>query len=62
VIRALVALYEKTNSPARSNRIVELFESHPSLAHRVQAIADAAELPWEKVSEFLSRVEPVLND
>jgi len=39
--------------------MVELFESHPSLAHRVQAIADAAELPWEKVSEFLSRVEPV---
>jgi STE24 endopeptidase len=59
VIRALVALYEKTNSPATSRRMVELFESHPSLAHRVQAIAKVAELPSEKVSEFLSRVEPV---
>jgi Zn-dependent protease with chaperone function len=59
VIRALVALYEKTNSPATSNRMVEPFESHPSLAHRIQAIAKAAELPSEKVSEFLSSVQPV---
>ena len=58
MVRALVALYEKTNSAAKSSRIVELFDSHPSLAHRVQAIAKAAGLPSEDVSELLSR-EPV---
>ena len=59
VIRALVALYEKTNSSAKSSRLVEVFESHPTLEHRVQAIANAAGLSIEDVSEFLSRVDSV---
>lgn len=55
VIRALVVLYKKTNSPETYHRIIELFRSHPSLVHRVQAIAKASGLPAHKVSEFLSR-------
>lgn len=55
VIRALVVLYKKTNSPETYDRIIELFRSHPSLVHRVQAIAKASGLPTHKVSEFLSR-------
>jgi len=56
VIRALVALYKKTKSPVTCGRIVELFRSHPTLVHRVQAIAEVSELPPDKVSELLSRI------
>jgi STE24 endopeptidase len=61
VIRALVALYKKTNSPVTCRRIVELFESHPSLIHRVEAIAEVSGLPSDKVSELLSSIEPVFG-
>jgi Zn-dependent protease with chaperone function len=55
-IRALVALYKKTNSSVTCSRFIELFESHPSLVHRVQAIAEVSGLPPDKVSEFLLRI------
>ena len=61
VIRALVALYKKTNSSVSCSRIVELFESHPSLIHRVQAIAEVSGLPSDKLPEFLSRIEPAVG-
>ena len=61
VIRALVALYKKTNSPVTCGRITELFESHPSLLHRAQAIAELSGLPPDKVSAFLSRIDPALG-
>lgn len=61
VIRALVALYKKTNSLVTCSRIVELFESHPSLIHRVEAIAEFSGLPSEKVSELLSHIEPAFG-
>jgi len=58
VIRALAALYKKSKTPVTCGRIVELFESHPSLIHRVQAIAKISDLPSDKASEFLSRIDP----
>ncbi len=61
VIRALVALYKKTNSLVTCSRIVELFESHPSLIHRVEAIAEFSGLHSEKVSELLSHIEPAFG-
>ncbi|HEY6350283.1 MAG TPA: M48 family metalloprotease [Candidatus Angelobacter sp.] len=62
MIRALVALYKKTNSPVTCGRIVELFNSHPSLVHRVQAIAKVSGLPPDKVSEFMSPFESGLRN
>jgi Zn-dependent protease with chaperone function len=61
VIRALVAMCKKTNSSVSCSRIVELFESHPSLIHRVEAIAEVSGLPSDKVSELLSSIEPVFG-
>jgi Zn-dependent protease with chaperone function len=52
-IRALVAMYEKTNAPMDCGRLVELFMTHPSLIHRAEALAQQAGISPAQLSEFL---------
>jgi Zn-dependent protease with chaperone function len=52
-IRALVAMYEKTNAPTDCGRFLELFMTHPSLIHRVEAVAQQAGISPAQLSEFL---------
>ncbi|MGO8796095.1 MAG: M48 family metallopeptidase [Candidatus Sulfotelmatobacter sp.] len=50
---ALVNLYRMTGSPVKCGRIVELFMTHPSLAHRLEAITRAGGIPVSRASEAL---------
>jgi Zn-dependent protease with chaperone function len=52
-IRALVALYEKTNAPIHYSKIIELFMTHPSLIKRVQAIGRLSNMGPARLAEFL---------
>jgi hypothetical protein len=54
-MRALVAIYEKTNSPFDCGRFVEFFMTHPSLVHRVDTIAERVGISQPEVSRFLSQ-------
>ena len=53
-IRALVALYRKTNSPIENGRFVELFMSHPALANRIVAIAHLGGMHRERITKILA--------
>lgn len=52
-IRALMRLYRVTMSPANCSRFTQLFLSHPSLTRRVMAIAQAGQIPMERVNSIL---------
>jgi Zn-dependent protease with chaperone function len=52
-IRALANLYQSTNVPVRWTKLSELFQTHPSLTRRVMAIAQAGDLPRDRVSKIL---------
>lgn len=53
LIRGLVALYEKTGAPMDCARVVELFMTHPSLIHRIEAIAQRAGMSRAQLLRFL---------
>jgi len=55
VIRALAAIYQKTNSPIDCGRFLEAFSSHPSLLRRVRAIATASSISEAQLSKLLPR-------
>lgn len=57
VIRALGALYQKTSSPVTSPRLVEIFDTHPSLQHRIEAIARESGMSAAQVSRYLPCAE-----
>jgi Zn-dependent protease with chaperone function len=52
-LHALVNLYQMTASPVKCGRMVELFMTHPSLTHRLEAITRAAEIPVSRASAVL---------
>ena len=53
LIRGLVALYEKTGAPMDCARVVEFFMTHPSLVHRVEAVAQRAGMSPAQLLRFL---------
>jgi len=53
-IRALVNLHKIHEVPARSGRFTELFMTHPPLALRTAAIAEAGRIPVERLHRILS--------
>lgn len=53
-IRALANLYRSTSTPVRSSSLSELFKTHPSLTKRVLAIAQAGEMPKDRMSKILN--------
>jgi Zn-dependent protease with chaperone function len=52
-IRALANMYQSASVPVRWSKLGELFQTHPSLTRRVLAIAQAGELPQDRVSKVL---------
>jgi Zn-dependent protease with chaperone function len=52
-LHALANLYRMTGSPVRYGRITELFMTHPSLTHRLEAIARAGKIPVSRASAVL---------
>ncbi len=52
-IRALVQLYRATMAPLNCSQFTQLFLSHASLTRRVMAIAEAGQLPMERVNNML---------
>jgi Zn-dependent protease with chaperone function len=53
-MRALANLYRTTGSPTKCNRLVELFMTHPSLVHRLEAIARSADIPAARATAVLA--------
>jgi len=53
-ISALVNLHALSAAPIRWNRLTDLFQTHPAFPDRARAIADAGELPPERVAELLA--------
>jgi Zn-dependent protease with chaperone function len=54
-IQALANLHRMTDTPIDCGRIVELFQTHPALLHRVSAIASVCRVPSDRVEELLER-------
>jgi len=52
-VRALVTVYGESSVPARCSRFVELFLTHPTLAHRAKAIAKNGDLTTERLDDIL---------
>jgi Zn-dependent protease with chaperone function len=52
-IRALATVYGESSVPARCSRFVELFLTHPTLAHRANAIAKNGDLTAERLDDIL---------
>jgi Zn-dependent protease with chaperone function len=55
-IRALAGIYALSAAPIRYSRIAEMFSTHPSFERRARAMARWGEMPAERVSEILGRV------
>jgi Zn-dependent protease with chaperone function len=53
LIRGLAALYEKTGAPIDCARVVELFMTHPPLIHRVEAVAQRANMSRAQLLRLL---------
>lgn len=49
-IRAITRLYRVSDAPVRTGRLTELFQTHPALFKRVEAIGRVASLPADKVN------------
>jgi Zn-dependent protease with chaperone function len=49
-IRAITRLYRVSDAPVRPGRLTELFQTHPSLFRRVEAIGRAASFPADRVT------------
>jgi Zn-dependent protease with chaperone function len=52
-IKALTGLYRITQAPTNSDRVTELFMSHPSLVHRARAIGEVGEMPEEEIESVI---------
>jgi Zn-dependent protease with chaperone function len=52
-IRALANLQRISELPAASDRFTELLMTHPTLAHRVRAIADRGHIPTKRLTDLL---------
>jgi heat shock protein HtpX len=48
-IRAITRLYRVSEAPVRPGRLTELFQTHPSLVKRVEAIGRVASFPADRV-------------
>jgi Zn-dependent protease with chaperone function len=48
-IRAITRLYRVSDAPVRPGRLTELFQTHPSLFRRVEAIGRAASFPADRL-------------
>jgi len=59
LIRGLAALYEKTGAPIACARVVELFMTHPSLIHRVEAVAQRAKISRAQLFQLLPQLVDV---
>jgi Zn-dependent protease with chaperone function len=55
-IQALAGLYRRAQEPPERDRFAELFSTHPSMSHRVEAIARSHELSAERVSQLVRHV------
>lgn len=51
-VRALANLCERTGTPSRCSNFEELFESHPCVSRRIEAIARLGHLPADVVPEI----------
>lgn len=49
-IRAITRLYRVSDAPVRTGRLTELFQTHPALFRRVEAIGQVASLPADRVN------------
>jgi Zn-dependent protease with chaperone function len=56
-VNALVDLHRITGAPIQCGRIIEIFQTHPSLERRAAAIAVAGDMPLDKLTEILHRPE-----
>jgi Zn-dependent protease with chaperone function len=52
-IRALANLRQSNELPAAYDRLTELFATHPTLAHRVHAIANDGRIPADRLTGIL---------
>jgi Zn-dependent protease with chaperone function len=52
-IRALTSLYRHNAAPTRCGRFVEIFQTHPALQRRAEAIGRAEEIPSSRIIEIL---------
>jgi len=55
-VRALANLHKIHEVPAQYDRFTELFMTHPALVSRVQAIADASQMPTHRLTDILDDV------
>ena len=52
-IRALTSLYRYNTAPTRCGSFVEIFQTHPALQRRAEAIGRAEEIPSSRIVEIL---------
>jgi Zn-dependent protease with chaperone function len=53
-IRALTSLYRHNAAPTRCGRFAEVFQTHPALQRRAEAIGGAGEIPPSQIIEILN--------
>lgn len=56
-ISSLIKLHRAAEVPFQFNVLTEMFLTHPSLRHRVAAIARGSNIPEDRVEEMLGKVE-----
>jgi Zn-dependent protease with chaperone function len=54
-IWAMVNLHDNRELPAAEDRFTELFTTHPTLEHRIQAIADCGRMPDARLIDILAK-------
>lgn len=52
-VRALANMHKVQEVPARSDRFIEFFMTHPALACRAEAIAKFGQIPNKRLSDIL---------
>lgn len=55
-VRALANLHKIHDVPSQFDKFTELFMTHPGLLGRVQAIADASQMPVNPLTDILDNV------
>jgi Zn-dependent protease with chaperone function len=55
-INALASLYRITEAPTHSDRLTELFMTHPALTRRARAIGEIGRMPAERISQVIGEM------
>ncbi len=61
-IRALARLYRNAGAPTRCGRFVAMFQTHPALAPRAEAIGRAGEIQAGRIAEILRQEGALVNN